>query len=279
MKVRSRRRRAIFAMAVLGIILVPTLILLSITAGQQTSSVLSSAAEPNAGGLPGSLRHHPRVVIAEAPGSMPVSPDSSAGNQNVSYPGGNPDPPNFTPPSDATVKRELKQLNIAGLGGSGSYTNPFAHIQNLVPERIDMGVDYSGTGPVVALGSGRVFNTNGGGWPGGVFIGITLDSGPYAGKPYFIAECVKPTVQVGQHVQAGQQIADMYDCGSGIETGWASGTADETLAASLHQQAAGDPGGWSSAAGVSFDKVLVAAGAPSGIPQGPPHGQMPPGYP
>jgi hypothetical protein len=281
MKVRSRRRRAIVAMVVLGVVLVPTLIVLSITAGSQPSAILSSAAEPNGPSLPKSLRSHPRVVIAEAPGSMPVSPDSSAGVQDVSYPGGNPDPPNFNPPSDATIKRELKQLKIAGLGGgSGSYVNPFAHVQNLVPERIDMGVDYSGTGPVVALGSGRVFNTNGGGWPGGVFIGITLDSGPYAGKPYYIAECVKPTVQVGQHVQAGQMIATMYDCGSGIETGWASGTADEALAASLHQQAAGDPGGWSSAAGISFDRLLVAAGAPSGIPQGGgSHGQMPPGYP
>ena len=67
---------------------------------------------------------------------------------------------------------------------------------------------------------------------------------------------------------------------SGIETGWAAGHGDVPLAAALNQQSPGDPGGWTSAAGFSFDKVLVAVGAPSGIPQaGGVHGQMPPGYP
>jgi hypothetical protein len=144
-----------------------------------------------------------------------------------------------------------------------------------------MGVDYAGKGPVVALGSGTVFSTDGPGWPGGGFIGITLDSGPFAGFSYFVAEDVKPAVHVGDHVRAGQEIAVMYRGSAGIETGWASGRGDQPLAAALGQQYMhGDPGSWSSAAGVSFDRVLVSTGTPSGIPQGTKvHGKMPAGYP
>ena len=97
--------------------------------------------------------------------------------------------------------------------------------------------------------------------PGGAFIGITLDAGPFAGLSYFVAEDVKPAVRVGDHVRAGQVIAVMYGGPAGIETGWASGRGDEPLAAALGQQnKRGDPGGWSSAAGISFDRVLVSTG-------------------
>jgi murein DD-endopeptidase MepM/ murein hydrolase activator NlpD len=226
----------------------------------------------------GTVRPHPRVTIALAPGQAPpegVDPTPGPDPSTTSYPESNP--ASFRPPSDAEIKRELHQLHVTGVGG---YTNPFAHVQGLVPERIDMGVDYAGQGPVVALGSGRVFNTNGAGWPGGSFIGITLDSGPYARLSYFIAEDIVPAVKVGQHVLAGQVIGMMYNGGSGIETGWASGRGDEPLAAALGQQAPGDPGAWTSAAGLSFDRVLVGAGAPSGVPQGSDvHGKMPAGFP
>src|SRR5207248_2928528 len=87
-------------------------------------------------------------------------------------------------------------------------------------------VDFAGAGPVVALGSGTVFNTAGPGWPGGTFIGITLDSGPYAGLSYFVAEDVKPTVKRGDHVRRGQQIGVMYLGPAGIETGWAAGNGE-----------------------------------------------------
>lgn len=236
-----------------------------------------------------SLHAHPRVVVALSPGQTPPdaaqtypgAPDIAAPPPNPSSVGSNgPDPATFQRPSDAEVKRELRQLNLLGVGGSGSYVNPFAQVSGLVGERIDMGVDYSGTGPVLALGSGTVFNIAGAGWPGGAFIGITLDSGPYRGRSYYVAEDVKPAVRVGQRVGSGQPIGVMYNGGSGIETGWAAGRGDEPLAAALGQQAPGDPGAWSSAAGISFDRLLVSTGAPTGIPQGSGvHGRMPPGYP
>lgn len=220
------------------------------------------------------LKPHPRVVVAVAPGQQP--PPGA-----VTAYGSGAEAESFHAPSDAEVKRELGELHVAKLGGNGAYTNPFANVRGLTPERIDMGVDYGGAGPVVALGSGTVFNTKGGGWPGGIFVGITLDSGPFAGLSYFVAEDVKPTVHVGDHVRAGEQIATMYRGPAGIETGWAAGHGDQPLAAALGQQNKhGDPGGWSSAAGVSFDRLLVSTGAPSGIPQGTKaHGQMPAQYP
>jgi hypothetical protein len=221
----------------------------------------------------GRLKPHPRVVIAAAPGQLPPGAQFAyAGSEGTD---------DYQPPSDAEVKRELHDLHVAGLGGSGDYVNPFARVKGLVPERIDMGVDYAGTGPVLALGSGTVFNTKGAGWPGGAFVGITLDSGPFAGLSYFVAENVKPAVHVGDHVAAGQPIAVMYDGSAGIETGWAAGRGDQPLAAALGQQnKRGDPGSWTSAAGLSFDRVLVATGTPSGIPQGTKvHGKMPDGYP
>ena len=235
-------------------------------AGRTTADSSGSPALPP-------LKPHPRVVIAAAPGDLPPG-------AQYAYATG-PKAENFQPPSDAEVKQELKQLHVAKLGGDGSYVDPFAHVAGLTPERIDMGVDYAGRGPVVALGSGTVFNTDGPGWPGGAFVGITLDSGQFAGLSYFVAENVKPTVRVGDHVQAGQEIAVMYRGSAGIETGWASGRGDQPLAAALGQQNKhGDPGAWSSAAGVSFDRLLVSTGTPSGIPQGTKvHGTMPDGYP
>jgi murein DD-endopeptidase MepM/ murein hydrolase activator NlpD len=218
------------------------------------------------------LKPHPRVVIAVAPGDVPPDAQFTYGEA--------PEAQDFKPPSDAEVKRELGQLRVAKLSGSGDYVDPLSQIKGLTPERIDMGVDYQGSGPILALGDGTVFNTAGPGWPGGAFVGITLSAGPFAGLSYFVAEDVKPTVRVGDHVRAGQEIAVMFRGPAGIETGWATGHGDQPLAAALGQQNRnGDPGAWSSAAGVSFDRVLVAAGTPSGIPRGPSHGRMPAAYP
>jgi murein DD-endopeptidase MepM/ murein hydrolase activator NlpD len=212
------------------------------------------------------------VVIAATPDQIP--PGAHA------Y-GSPPEAKSFKRPSDAQVRSELHQLKVSNFGGDARYVNPFSLVRNLKPLRIDMGVDYSGSGPVLALGSGTVFGTSGPDWPGGGFVGITLDSGRLSGLSYFLAEDVKATVRVGQHVRAGQRIAVMFDGPAGIETGWAVGHGDQPLAWGLGQQKKnGPPGEWTTAAGLSFDRVLVSVGATSGIPQGPQvHGKMPPGYP
>ena len=262
------RRRAVAAVAALGLVAIGLIVF----SGGGTKQRTAAGRAHTAGDAP--LKPHPRVVIALAPGDIPPSD----GGTTYAPPA---EAQNFQPPSDAEVRLELRQLRLANLGGSGSYVNPLALVAGLSPRRIDMGVDFAGAGPVVALGSGTVFNTAGPGWPGGTFIGITLDSGPYAGLSYFVAEDVKPTVKRGDHVRRGQQIGVMYLGPAGIETGWAAGNGDQPLAVALGQQnKRGDPGAWTSAAGLSFDRLLLSTGAPSGIPQGTQvHGQMPARYP
>jgi hypothetical protein len=87
-----------------------------------------------------------------------------------------------------------------GSRGVAGYVNPFRRIRGLSANRIDMGVDYAGSGPVLAIGDAKVYAaaSSGTGWPGGGFIGYTLLDGPYKGKHVFIAENVRPSVHVGR---------------------------------------------------------------------------------
>ena len=164
---------------------------------------------------------------------------------------------------------------------TAGYVNPLAHIQHLQPERIDMGVDYSGQGAIVAIGAGQITTVSNAGWPNGTFIEEKLTSGPYAGKDWYYAEDITPAVQVGQTVNTGEPLGQMFQGGSGIETGWSVGDSGTTLAASLGQiPSSGDPGAWSTAAGASASRLLQSLGAPPGVMQpGGPHGTMPAGYP
>jgi hypothetical protein len=171
--------------------------------------------------------------------------------------------------------------SVCATVATGGYVNPLAHIQSLRPERIDMGVDYSGQGTIVAIGAGQIISTHNGGWPGGTFIEEKLSNGQYAGKDWYYAEDITPTVQVGQTVTPGEPIGQMFQGGSGIETGWSVGDGGTTLAASLGQiPGSGDAGGWSSASGASASRLLQSLAAPAGVMQpGGPHGTMPAGYP
>src|SRR4051794_4313935 len=102
----------------------------------------ASARAPTASEPP--LRPPPRVVVALSPGEQPppgALTEYGSGSEAQS----------FEPPSDAEVKQELAELHASKVSGSGAYTNPFGHVAGLTPERIDMGVDYGGAGPVVAI--------------------------------------------------------------------------------------------------------------------------------
>jgi hypothetical protein len=90
----------------------------------------------------------------------------------------------------------------AGAGGAGAvtrhaawrYVNPLREVSNLQPSRIDMGVDYSGAGPIVAIGRAKVV-VAGDRFAGpescwgktcvpapGAMIGYRLLDGPFAGR-------------------------------------------------------------------------------------------------
>ena len=165
---------------------------------------------------------------------------------------------------------------------SSAYQNPLRAVSDLVLERVDMGVDFGGAGPVYALGDGVITNATGdsSGWPGGGWITYQLTDGPDAGLVVYVAEDVKPTVQVGQKVTSSTVVADMFNGGDGIETGWA--TSDGSTAESQMTAAGGISGGgpFPTMVGLSFDAVLESVGvpaAPNANEGG--NGLLPAGYP
>jgi hypothetical protein len=165
---------------------------------------------------------------------------------------------------------------------SPGYLNPLRAVSGLVPERVDEGVDFAGTGPVYALGDAVITNATATnyGWPGGGWITYQLTDGPDAGLMVYLAEDVTPTVRVGQHVSASTVIANMWNGGDGIETGWAMASG---LSAESQLPAAGSIDGYGpfpTRVGLSFEDVLVSLGAPVAPNRDQaPSGILPPGYP
>jgi hypothetical protein len=163
------------------------------------------------------------------------------------------------------------------------YLNPLRGIIGLLPERIDMGVDFGGTGPIYAIGNAVITNASGDnwGWPGAGWITYRLTTGPAAGLMVYVAEDVKPTVSVGQQVTASTVIATMFNGGAGIETGWAmpdGASAESQLAVA---GGIGGAGPFPTKIGVNFDQLLQAlgVGAASNYGQGAAFGLLPVNYP
>ena len=172
------------------------------------------------------------------------------------------------------------------------YVNPLREVSGLTPRRIDLGVDYAGSGPLLAIGSGTVTmatDTDSGPpscwaiscWPGGGIVVYRLSDGPYAGRYVYMAEHITVSVRPGQSVRAGQQIATLYAGYPWVEFGWAVGPGPEALAMTDgHRCPCSDPGGWSTIDGRNMDSLLVRLRAPSGYLQpGVPNQSMPAGWP
>lgn len=159
----------------------------------------------------------------------------------------------------------------APTGPVSPYVNPLRGISGLVPERIDQGVDYAGHGPIYALGPGKITTVGigqGTGWAGapeagvnpGGYVGEQLSSGPGKGHVVYVAEGIYPTVHTGQTVTAKTVIANMV---APIETGYASGSGTQTLAATTGELSGPTSTGYGSA----YSRLLHALGAPAGVPQ------------
>jgi murein DD-endopeptidase MepM/ murein hydrolase activator NlpD len=159
----------------------------------------------------------------------------------------------------------------------GFYANPLRAIRGLTPERIDMGVDYSGYGPIYAIGDGIVLTTTVPGWPGGTMIVYQLTDGPANGLVVYAAEDIAPTVHVGDTVTAGTVLGLVYVGPDGIETGWGDpAVIGNTLAGDTGQF----DGANTTAFGANFSEFLHWLGAPAGIPQNdPPTGTLPRNWP
>jgi hypothetical protein len=162
------------------------------------------------------------------------------------------------------------------------YMNPLRRVGGLILERVDMGCDFGGAGPVYAIGDAVITNATAGngGWPGGGWITYRLTDGPAKGLQVYVAEDVTPTVQVGQQVTPRTVIANMFNGGDGIETGWAM--PDGSSAESQLAVAGGISGGgpFPTMVGLDFDRLLHALGvprAPNFAQSG--FGLLPSGYP
>jgi hypothetical protein len=95
--------------------------------------------------------------------------------------------------------------------------------------RVDQGNDFGGTGPIKAIGRGRILKvgeeTWGGHGQGGTGILYELLEGPAAGKNVYINEGIKLAsgLKKGQIVNPGQVLGELIPGSStGIEMGWAS---------------------------------------------------------
>ncbi len=173
------------------------------------------------------------------------------------------------------------------------YVNPLGEVANLERSRIDMGVDYSGSGPILAIGRAKVVLATDklagpeSCWgktcvpPPGDMIVYRLLAGPFAGKYVYVVEHITIGVKAGEPVRAGEKIATLHEGSPNLEMGWASGHGAQTLAVARgHQGRGSDPGGWSSIEGRNFNNLMVWVGAPSGyLTTIPPNQAMPPGWP
>lgn len=157
---------------------------------------------------------------------------------------------------------------------NSSYQNPFRSIVNLVPEQIDQGVDFSGTGPIYAIGDGTVNGVYQNWYLTEPLIAYTLSDGPAQGKTVYVAECITPSVQAGQKITSNTVIAQMINCGNGMETGWAN---PSQLPYSMARFC------WdnvSSSFGVNFSQFLQSIGGPAGVPmESNPPCTLPQGWP
>jgi hypothetical protein len=165
---------------------------------------------------------------------------------------------------------------------TAAYRNPLRSVSGLIMERVDQGVDFGGAGPVYALGDAVITNAmaDNAGWPGGGWITYQLTNGPDKGLTVYLAEDVTPTVQVGQNVTSSTVIANMFNGGAGIETGWA--TSDGSTAESQTPEAGGINGNgpFPTVVGLNFEAVLESLGVPAAPNAGEPgSGLLPSGYP
>jgi hypothetical protein len=172
-----------------------------------------------------------------------------------------------------------------------AYVNPLRAVAGLHASRIDMGVDYSGSGPILAIGKAKVITARyvpgpASCWgrtcapaPGGWVVYRLLD-GPFAGKYVYAVENITVMVKAGQIVRQGQRVAVLHPRSPNLEIGWAAGRNAETFAvARKHECSGADPGCWSSIEGRNFNSFLVWLGAPSGFLQQTPRQRMPRGWP
>ena len=167
-------------------------------------------------------------------------------------------------PSDGTVSVCHSKDCIPVSPENQQYCDPFRAVKNIVPERIDQGVDYACSGPIYAMGPGVVDvfrNRDDSGWPGGTFVSYKLSAGPAAGKTIFLAENIDldTSLHAGSYVFSGTVLGTQVDASPESEIGWGVPGAGYTAEHSCYVE------GCTTALGSNFNDLLVCLGTPSGI--------------
>jgi hypothetical protein len=176
---------------------------------------------------------------------------------------------------------EQPEMVSSGIAVAPIYLDPLRDVSGLVPERIDQGVDFTGSGPVYAIGDGIVTSAiaDEPGWDGG-WIAYQLTDGPAAGLMVYVAEDVTPTVQVGQEVSPSTVVGDMFNGSEGIETGWAQPTGANAESQLTVAGGIDGFGPFPTEVGLNFEELLQSLGVPaaSNLTQ-PAYGLLPSNYP
>ena len=166
-----------------------------------------------------------------------------------------PNPSDYQGSATIQATHTLQQLAGQPLvnihAGAQGYVNP---IPGAVIGRTDMGVDANLKvgAPIRAIGDSKVLGITPNWFKGQPYVQLQLLSGPQAGKIYYVAEQIAPSVRTGQTVKAGQPIGTYAPQGTGIEIGWGSPTAGRTEA----QATSGYSEGQVTKAGASFRSFL-----------------------
>lgn len=155
------------------------------------------------------------------------------------------------------------------------WINPLEHA-HVRPERIDQGVDYAGTGYLVAVTHATVTRIAMGassGWPGNFIEYQITTPGQLKGAYVYYAEGVTPNVRVGQVLAPGQKVATLIPgWHSGIECGFGSGAGTSTYYG-YHDGAYRD--GTATRPGLAWDVLVRRLGGPGGIIEGQVVGKYP----
>ncbi len=246
------------AVAVFGLVLLATAVPSLVNGhGARASGPSASAVAPAA------------VVAPTAPHSALASSHSALASSHSALASSHRGPPGAA--AAANGKSDCQRVRK-----SPNYVNPLA-VARVMPERIDQGVDYAGSGHLGAVGDGTVTQVSmeNTGWPG-AFIVYRLANGPGAGCLIYYAEGVQPVpgLRAGDTVRAGQAIATIIPhTSSGIEIGWAAPGRHNMTWARTHGEwkYQDDYDSVPSAAGKSFSALIHSLGGPPGKIEGGSH--------